>query len=76
LQRWKISINDVESGGHYEIEAEVLFYAIGGFMAPQFPKELKGVEEFKGIAWHSARWRHDVSLEGKRVGVIGNGCSS
>ncbi|KAI0256955.1 hypothetical protein BJV78DRAFT_1168189 [Lactifluus subvellereus] len=31
---------------------------------------------FRGDAWHSAEWRHDVVLAGKRVGVIGNGCSA
>ena len=57
-------------------EAEVLFYAIGGFMAPIYPKEAEGRAIFRGAQWHSARWRHDVDLAGKRVGVIGNGCSA
>jgi cation diffusion facilitator CzcD-associated flavoprotein CzcO len=48
----------------------------GGFGTPFFPDNLKGLETFKGDLFHSARWRHDVSLEEKRVGVIGNGCSA
>ena len=31
---------------------------------------------FAGPAWHSAEWRHDVDLTGKRVGVIGTGGSA
>ncbi|TRM62608.1 hypothetical protein BD626DRAFT_403629 [Schizophyllum amplum] len=58
------------------VEAEVLFYAIGGFMAPMYPREVKGRAVFRGEQWHSACWRHDVDLAGKRVGVIGNGCSA
>jgi cation diffusion facilitator CzcD-associated flavoprotein CzcO len=26
--------------------------------------------------WHSGRWNHDISLSGKKVAVIGNGCSA
>ena len=31
---------------------------------------------FPGIACHSSRWRDDISLEGKRVGIIGTGSSA
>jgi cation diffusion facilitator CzcD-associated flavoprotein CzcO len=37
---------------------------------------LQGIETFKGEVFHSARWRHDVDLRGKRVGVLGNGSSA
>ncbi|KAF6763939.1 hypothetical protein DFP72DRAFT_873803 [Ephemerocybe angulata] len=63
-------------GGRETVEAEILFYAVGGFQDPKFPPELGGLETFKGDLFHSARWRHDVELKGKRVGVIGNGCSA
>ncbi|KAI0064568.1 FAD/NAD(P)-binding domain-containing protein [Artomyces pyxidatus] len=59
-----------------EVEAEVVVWAVGGFQAPHVPAGLRGVDAFRGEAWHSARWRHDVPLAGKRVGVIGNGCSA
>ena len=45
-------------------------------MSPNFPSDLVGIADFKGVLWHSAQWRHDVDLKGKRVGVIGNGCSA
>ena len=31
---------------------------------------------FDGPAFHTARWRHDVDLTGKRVAVVGTGCSA
>src|SRR5690606_29242301 len=35
-----------------------------------------GMDTFPGPWWHSAHWRNDVSLEGKRVAVIGTGASA
>src|SRR5260370_5240496 len=34
------------------------------------------IENFSGEIFHSASWRHDVSLVGKRVGVVGTGASA
>ena len=49
--------------------------AIGGLHTPAFP-DIAGHDTFKGPAFHSAQWRHDVSLEGKRVGIIGSAASA
>ncbi|GLB34847.1 putative L-lysine 6-monooxygenase (NADPH-requiring) [Lyophyllum shimeji] len=75
-QLYRVEVEEVATGKKIQTEAEIMFYAIGGFMSPMFPKDVGGVEKFRGVAWHSARWRHDVDLKGKRVGVIGNGCSA
>ena len=37
---------------------------------------IPGLDSFAGPAFHTARWRHDVDLAGKRVAVIGTGCSA
>ena len=37
---------------------------------------LPGVDSFAGPAFHSAQWRHDVDLTGKKVAVIGTGASA
>jgi cation diffusion facilitator CzcD-associated flavoprotein CzcO len=61
------------SGGEYE--AEILLTACGQLSVPKilpFP----GLDSFEGPAFHSARWRHDVDLTGKRVALIGTGCSA
>ena len=55
----------------------MLVSAIGGFHTPLFPK-LKGQDAFRGRVIHCARWPKDVApkdLRGKKVAVIGNGCS-
>ncbi|KDR73518.1 hypothetical protein GALMADRAFT_124691 [Galerina marginata CBS 339.88] len=75
-QRYTVHLEHAHTGEKREVQAEVLFYAIGGFQAPFYPKDLLGLERFRGDLWHSARWRHDVALHKKRVGVIGNGCSA
>ncbi|KAI9758077.1 MAG: hypothetical protein M4579_003208 [Chaenotheca gracillima] len=38
--------------------------------------DIKGLETFKGSTVHSAAWDKNVSLEGKRIAVIGNGSSA
>lgn len=75
-QLYTIILEDALTGERSQTEAEVIVWAIGGFMSPAFPKDVPGKENFGGLVWHSARWRHDVDLAGKRVGVIGNGCSA
>jgi cation diffusion facilitator CzcD-associated flavoprotein CzcO len=74
---YKVTVKDEKSGEERVVRAEIMIWAIGGFLEPLFPKELEGtLGRFKGEMWHSAKWRHDVELKGKRVGVIGNGCSA
>ena len=75
-QRYHLKVENVGTGETNESDAEIIFYAIGGFISPAYPKDIQGIGTFRGEAWHSARWNHDVDLKGKRVGVIGNGCSA
>ena len=56
-------------------EAEVLISAVGQLSDPVVPA-LPGLDTFAGPAFHSARWRHDVPLEGARVAVVGTGASA
>jgi cation diffusion facilitator CzcD-associated flavoprotein CzcO len=58
-----------------EHEADVLVTACGQLSVPSLPP-LKGLDGFEGPAFHTAQWRHDVDLSGKRVAVIGSGCSA
>jgi 4-hydroxyacetophenone monooxygenase len=57
------------------IQADAVISAVGQLNRPQLPK-IEGRESFAGPAFHSARWDHAVELDGKRVGVIGTGCSA
>ena len=56
-------------------EAEVFVPALGQLSRPTTPT-IKGASSFEGEQWHSAEWRHDVGLAGKRVAVIGTGASA
>jgi len=57
------------------VTARVVISAVGGLVNPALP-DIKGIESFAGEIFHTARWRHDIELTGKRVGVIGTGASA
>jgi cation diffusion facilitator CzcD-associated flavoprotein CzcO len=63
---------DTTAGPH---EADVLLTACGQLSVPSVPA-IPGLDDFAGPAFHTAGWRHDVELAGKRVAVIGTGCSA
>jgi cation diffusion facilitator CzcD-associated flavoprotein CzcO len=68
-RRWRIATS------HGPVNAEVLVSAAGPLCEPVIPK-LPGLETFAGTTFHSARWRHDHDLTGRRVAVIGTGASA
>ncbi len=67
---WTLSTNQGDS-----FTARVVLAGVGGLVDPAYP-DIPGLEEFEGDMMHTARWNHDVSLEGKRVSVIGTGASA
>ncbi len=66
-QQWTISLSNGE-----QVEADFMVACCGLLHHPRFPV-IKGLQDFAGAAFHSAQWDHSVSLEQKRVGIIGNG---
>jgi 4-hydroxyacetophenone monooxygenase len=68
---WRVTIK----GSGEVLEASVLITAVGQLNRPRYP-DIEGIESFSGEAFHSARWRDDVDLSGKRVAVIGTGASA
>ena len=57
------------------LAARVLVAAQGALSDAVVP-ELPGLATFAGETFHSARWRHDLPLAGRRVAVIGTGASA
>lgn len=55
--------------------ARVVVSGVGALSIPSYPK-LEGAETFQGEVLHTARWRKDVDLKGKRVAVVGGGASA
>lgn len=68
-QRWRIETS------RGPLAARVLVAGMGGLCEPAIP-DIPGADSFAGPAFHTARWRHDVDLTGKRVAVIGTGASA
>lgn len=75
LQRWVVTVAAVDGGAKRTYAARTLISGSGGLSEPSLP-DIKGIDSFAGETFHSARWNHDVSLEGKRVAVIGTGASA
>jgi cation diffusion facilitator CzcD-associated flavoprotein CzcO len=66
---------NVSAGEGIRIRARVLVSGMGALHVPRYP-DLKGIERFKGAAFHSATWDHGVDLAGKNVAVVGTGASA
>ena len=68
--RWHITTRD---GNTWRCRQWVL--ATGPLHVPAMP-DIPGLNQFAGPVMHSARWRDDVALAGKRVASIGSGGSA
>jgi cation diffusion facilitator CzcD-associated flavoprotein CzcO len=51
-----------------------LIAATGPQGRPTLPN-IQGLADFKGLAFHTAHWPTDLTLSGKKVGIIGTGAS-
>lgn len=68
--RWDVFLSDGSV-----CRARVVIGGFGGLHVPKIP-EFEGLSRFQGQVFHSAQWRHDVDLRGKKVVVIGTGASA
>ena len=68
--RWKIEL----ANGSTDV-GDIVIAATGVLHHPTYP-DIEGIDAFEGTTFHSARWNHDLSLAGKRVGIIGTGSSA
>lgn len=68
-QRWHITTSQGR------LTSDLLILGNGPLSEPSLPA-IAGIEQFAGTLFHSARWRHDYNLTGKRVAVIGTGASA
>jgi len=63
---------ETSAGPH---EADVLLTACGQLSVPK-KAAIPGLESFDGPAFHTAEWDEGVELAGRRVAVVGTGCSA
>lgn len=68
-QRWRVTTTQ----GVWT--ADVLVLGSGALSDPSFP-DVPGLDDFEGPVFHSATWRHDLDMRGRRVAVIGTGASA
>ncbi|WP_375286049.1 flavin-containing monooxygenase [Sphingomonas sp.] len=59
----------------YRDRFDIVIVATGVLHHPNIP-QFEGLETFEGAVFHSARWDHDVPLDGKRIGVVGTGSTA
>ncbi len=69
-EQWHVAS---DLGHHWSVD--ILFAATGMLHHPFVP-QYAGHDSFNGCQFHSARWDHEVDLQGKRIAVIGTGSSA
>jgi len=68
--QWQLETSKGDS-----LTADFVVSATGILHHPAYP-DIKGLEDFTGDCFHTARWDHSVDLAGKRVGIIGTGSTA
>jgi cation diffusion facilitator CzcD-associated flavoprotein CzcO len=69
-RHWELQLADSS-----RVHARTVVWGTGALHEPSVP-DIAGLDEFGGTAFHSAQWRHDHDLTGRRVAVIGTGASA
>lgn len=73
-EQWSIDLA-LADGSRETATAKAVVSAVGFLNRPNEPT-FKGMERFTGEQFHSARWRHDVPIKGKRVIVVGSAATA
>jgi 4-hydroxyacetophenone monooxygenase len=69
---WAAELDGPE--GTRVLRANAVITAVGFLNRPRIP-EIEGMADFRGRSWHTSRWPEDADVAGKRVAVIGTGCT-
>ncbi|HTX82661.1 MAG TPA: NAD(P)/FAD-dependent oxidoreductase [Streptosporangiaceae bacterium] len=67
--RWLVST----TAGNFA--ARYLIAGVGALVEPSLP-DIPGIESFRGVIMHSARWDDSWQAAGRRVAVVGTGASA
>jgi 4-hydroxyacetophenone monooxygenase len=70
--QWVITADQPE--GRVTLRANAVITSVGFLSRPNIP-HIDGIEDFQGPWFHTARWPAGLDLAGKRVAVIGTGCT-
>lgn len=69
---WDIVMDGPE--GRRTQRSNAVVTAVGFLNRPIIP-DIEGKDDFAGRSWHTARWPADADVKGKRIVVIGTGCT-
>ena len=68
--RWTVTTDRGDA-----MRARYVILANGILTSPKLAR-IDGMETFEGETFHTSRWDYNVTLEGKRVGIIGTGATA
>ena len=69
---WSIDLDG--PGGERTIRSNAVITGVGFLNRPRIP-EIEGMLDFAGPSWHTARWPEGAEIRGRRIAVIGSGCT-
>jgi 4-hydroxyacetophenone monooxygenase len=69
---WEVEVEGPE--GRRTLRSSAVVTAVGFLNRPKIP-EIEGMADFRGPSWHTSRWPDDADVAGKRVAVVGTGCT-
>jgi len=69
---WTITAHGPSGISSYVSNAVIT--SVGFLNRPRLP-DIEGVSDFEGESWHTARWPRNADLSGRRVALVGTGCS-
>lgn len=67
---WKVTTADGEV-----FEGEIMIGAVGMFNDLTWP-DIPGMDDFQGVSYHTADWKDDHDLTGRKVAIIGSAASA
>ncbi|KAF9888468.1 hypothetical protein FE257_008575 [Aspergillus nanangensis] len=71
---YDVRVRDLASEEEFDDTCDILINAGGVLNSWKWP-EIPGLQQYKGPLLHTANWDESINLEGKHVGLIGNGSS-
>jgi 4-hydroxyacetophenone monooxygenase len=69
---WEITVDGPD--GRQTQRSNAVITAVGFLNRPKMP-DIPGMQRYQGPSWHTARWPEDFDPTGKRIAVIGTGCT-
>lgn len=72
--KWRVYLSDTVTHESDTIECDFVISAVGAIHIPKIPN-IKGIEIFEGEMFHTSKWKKDFEMHGKRIALIGTGCS-